>query len=243
MIRTNKVPGSRGVDAILSAGAAMAMVVALGLVFLWSPTDIRLGVVQKIFYFHVASAWVAFLAFLVVFVAGIAYLVKRDSSVDHLAAESAGVGLAFTTIVLITGPIWGRSSWNAWWSWEPRLTTTLVLEFIYVGYFAMRSLISERGTRARVSAVFGIVGFLDVPIVFMSIRWWRSRLHPVLFGNGPGRTGGGLDGAMLTTLLVSIAAFSLVYVVLLRRGVALSRLEEKVDNLMATLQYSEEEKE
>ncbi len=191
------------------------MLIAIYLIFLWVPEDRRLGIVQKIFYFHVASAWTAFLAFCIVFILGIIYLVKRNTYTDLLSAASAEIGIMFTTLVLITGSLWGRSSWNVWWTWEPRLTTTLILWFIYAAYFLIRDAIEEPEKAARVSSVYGIIGFIDVPIVFMSIRWWRSRLHPVVFGDSPERSGGGLAPEMLFTLLFSLSVFTILFFILL----------------------------
>ncbi len=198
-------------EVLLLAG----MLFVLYLIFLWVPEDKRLGIVQKIFYFHLASAWTAFLAFFIVFVLGIIYLINRNIQIDLLASASAEIGILFTTLVLITGSLWGRSSWNVWWTWEPRLTTTLILWFIYIAYFLIRDSIEEPEKAARISSVYGIIGFIDVPIVFMSIRWWRSRLHPVVFGEGQGRSRGGMDQDMLITLLFSLAVFTILFLVLL----------------------------
>ena len=213
----------------------IGMVLALYLVFLWAPTDVRLGVVQKIFYFHVASAWNAFLAFFVVFIMSIFYLSKRRRIFDIIAEVSAEVGLVFTTIVLVTGSIWGRSSWNVWWSWEPRLTTSLILWFIYAGYLMIRNSVDSWEKRAKLCSVFGIIGFVDVPIVFMSIRWWQSRLHPVVFGSGVETSGGGIGPRMLFTLIFCVSIFSLLYYVLLSRGVRTNRLGIEITSLKNTL--------
>lgn len=211
----NKIKGNSILEKIVLFLLFAGMLTAVFLVFIWMPGDRRLGNVQKIFYFHVASAWAAFLAFFIVFLMSINYLVKGNTDSDIISSVSAEIGILFATLVLITGSIWGRSSWNVWWTWEPRLTTTLILWFIYLAYLLIREAIQEHEKAARISAVYGIVGFIDVPIVFMSIRWWRSRLHPVVFGSGPGREGGGLDSGMLFTLLFSIAVFTVLFFVLL----------------------------
>lgn len=134
------------------------------------------GDAARIVYFHVPMAWIAFMAFFVVFVAGIAYLRTRASKWDHLGRASAEVGVVFTTLVLITGAIWGRPIWGTWWSWDPKLTTTLILWFIYLAYLMVRSY-AEPPRGATFAAILGIVGFVDVPIVYMSSVWWRT-LHP-----------------------------------------------------------------
>lgn len=188
----------------------LMVLIATYLVFMWVPNERIMGPVQKIFYFHVAAAWVSFLAFFIVFLAGLQYLSTRDDKWDAVGAASAEIGLMFTIIVLITGPIWGRAAWNAWWTWDPRLTTTLVLFFIYVAYFMVRSSLFEPEKKARIAAVFGMVGFVDVPIVWFSIRWWRT-IHPVVVSS----SGFAMSSKMMVTLLVSVAAMTLLYFYLL----------------------------
>ncbi len=202
------------------------MVTAIYMVFIYAPPDVTLGEVQRIFYFHVSSAWIAFLAFFLVFLASILYLKSRSRRWDILASSSAEIGVILTTLVLITGSIWAKPIWNTWWTWDSRLTTTLVLWLIYVAYLMLRSY-SEREQGARFAAVFAIVGFLDVPIVFMSIRWWRTQ-HP-----GPviATSEGGLALPMLYTLLVSLAAFTLFFVYLLLVRIELEKIQDEIENL------------
>jgi len=193
----------------LAIAAFGLLLVAQLAVFLYAPPETTMGDVQRIFYFHVASAWNAFLAFLVVFVAGVLYLVRRSRRLDSLAAASAEVGVVFTTIVLVTGPLWARPIWNTYWTWDVRLTTTLILWFIYVAYLAIRAAVDDAEQRARLSAIFGILGFIDVPIVFFSIRWWRS-IHPALIEPGSMN----MSPPMVATLVLSVAAFTVLYVYL-----------------------------
>jgi heme exporter protein C len=202
------------------------IMVALYMVFVWVPTEASMGVVQRIFYFHVPSAWAGFLAFGVTFVTSILYLAKRDSKWDVIAHCSAQLGVLFTTLVLLSGPIWARPVWGVWWTWEPRLTTALVLWVIYVAYLLVRGYASDREQGARFAAVIGIVGFFDVPIVFLSISWWRTQ-HPgpLVFQSG------GLAPSMLATLLVSVAAFTCLYWMLLIQRVALQRGEDDLAQL------------
>lgn len=201
---------------------------SLFMIFIMSPIDIKLGEIQKVFYFHVASAWIAFFAFFVVCITSIMYLIKRDYKYDIIAAASAEIGVVFTTIVLTTGPIWARSSWNAWWVWEPRLTTTLILWFIYIAYIMIRMSDMDYEKKSRLSAVFGIIGFIDVPIVFMAIRWWNTMLHPVVFGDGVDQSGGGLDSVMLFTLILSVVSFMLLYLFLLIKGIAIGHMQREI---------------
>jgi len=175
---------------LLGLGFAL-MLAALYLIFVYVPTEETMGVVQRIFYFHVPLAWVGLLAFLVVFVCSILYLWRRDAKWDTIAASSAEVGMVFTTLVLITGPIWAKAAWGVWWAWDFRLTATLALWLIYIAYLLVRSYTAEESRGARFAAVLGIVGFIDVPIVALAIRLWRTQ-HP-----GPVVFEGGLAPSML----------------------------------------------
>jgi len=211
----------------------IVMVVNLYLIFLWVPEEKVLGVVQKIFYFHVGTAWVAFFAFFIVFVFSILYLRTQKGKWDQIAAASAEIGTVFTTVVLITGPIWAKSSWNTWWTWEPRLTTSLILWFIYLAYILVRSSVTEYEKKARLSAVFGIIGFIDVPIVFFSVRWW-SVSHPTLFAGG----GMNLAPEMFLTLMVSVATFTLLYFYYLWQVVAVFQARDRAKDLKKELRGS-----
>ncbi|SDZ67133.1 heme exporter protein C [Evansella caseinilytica] len=206
---------------------------ALYLVFIWSPVEKRMGVVQKIFYFHVGSAWNAFFAFFIVGLFSLLYLWKRKRIYDMIAGVSAEIGVVFTAIVLTTGPIWGRSAWNAWWSWEARLTTTLILFFIYVAYIMVRNLDMEWQKKARLSAVLGIIGALNVPIVYMSIHWWESNLHPVVMGNTDDPAGSGMEPSMLFTLIFSVFTMSLLYGIFMQKGLYVEKLRLHVAKLKA----------
>lgn len=209
--------------------AILGMLIAALMVFFYAPIEKTMGIPQKIFYFHVSSAWVGFLAFFVTFVSSIVYLVKRTEGSDRLAASSAELGLVFTTIVLVTGPIWGKVAWGAWWTWDPRLTTTLILWFLYAAYLVLRSGVATQAKRVF-SAVFGIIAFIDVPIVWVSIRWWRT-IHPVVL------RASGFDMApeMVVTLLVSVAAFTLLFVHYLLVKYDLEDLSSRLDELQTRM--------
>ncbi len=210
--------------------SAVFMLVALYMALIYAPREQTMGDVQRIFYFHVPSAWVAFFAFFLVFVFSSAYLVRGGKKWDTRAAAAAEVGILFCTLVLITGPIWAKPVWGIWWTWDARLTLTLVLWLIYVGYLMLRHYITEPERRATFSAVVGIIGFLDVPLVYFSIRWWRTQHpQPVLAGGEDS----GLAPPMLYTLLVCIAAFTLLFVVLLKMRTRLERLADDRDMLHA----------
>ena len=201
------------------------IVTALAMVFIFVPTDAGQGVIQRIFYFHVPVAWIAFLAFFVTFVAGIVYLAKRNPFADVVASASAEIGLIFTTLILITGSIWARPVWGVWWTWDARLTASLVLWLIYLSYFIIRAYISDEERKARFAAVVGIIGFVDVPIVALAIQFSKTQ-HPsaVIFE-------GGLAGSMLATLLVSIAAFTALYLLLLAVRIHLKEDEKELHSL------------
>ena len=201
--------------------ALMAGIYVRALAF--TPVEAVQGPAQKIFYIHVPSAWVAFLAFGLVGVCSILYLVMRDARLDRFAACSAEVGTVFTTGVLLTGPMWGKPIWGTWWTWDARLTSTLFLWFIFVGYLVLRSAVHEPGQRARFSAVLGILGAMLVPFIHVSVYLFRT-LHPqpvVLKPEGPT-----LPASMLITLLTSFAVFTFFFVVLVWQRYSQALLEE-----------------
>ena len=213
---------------ILGALALVGIILALFMVFVYAPTEKEMGIVQRIFYFHVPSATIAFLSFFIVFFYSILYLFwKKDRDFDIISASAAEIGVVFTTLVLIEGSFWAKPTWGAWWVWEePRLVTALVLWLIYVGYLMLRGAISDPTRRATFSAVLGIIGFIDVPIVFMSIRWWRS-IHPVVISP----TKMNLDPSMMLTFFISLGAFLLFFAYLFIQKVSLERLKDDVEQL------------
>lgn len=174
------------------------------------PPDAMQGNVQRLLYVHVPAAWLAFLAFFVVFVMSVLYLIQRDPRWDMVAAASAEIGVLFTALTLILGSLWGKPIWGVWWTWDPRLTTTAILLVIYVGYLAVRSFAGDPERRARWCAVVGIVGFADVPIVYLSVTWWRS-LHQ------PPSSPMSMAPSFLWTLMLNVLAFTLLYWFLLIR--------------------------
>jgi heme exporter protein C len=203
------------------------MVAALYMVFVYVPTEKSMGIVQRIFYFHLSVAWVSFLAFAITFVASILYLRTRAMGWDNIAHASAEVGVIFTTLVLITGPIWAKAVWGIWWTWDARLTTSLVLWLIYVAYLLVRSFAIEPERGARFGAVIGVVGFIDVPIVFLAVNLWRTQ-HPttIVFE-------GGLTASMFSTLLVCLAAFTVLYVLLTIQSANLKSMEAEAKLLQS----------
>jgi heme exporter protein C len=209
----------RGLGISLAAllGLAAVYVLAIG----YTPVEARQGVAQKIFYLHVPAAWCALIAFSLVGVASGLYLWLHDPRLDRFAASSAEVGVAFSAVMLTTGPIWAKPIWGTWWTWDARLTLTLFLFFLFIGYLALRASVHDPAERARFSAVVGILGMLLVPFIHLSVYLFRT-LHPqpiVLKPSAPS-----LPPEMLRTLLVSTAVFTLLYVglVTLRYGLGMA---------------------
>lgn len=199
--------------------------VSFYMVFLYVPTEQTMGIIQRIFYFHVPVAWIALFAYFIVFIGSVLFLWKRNIVWDIVASSSAELGMVFTTAFLITGSIWAKPIWGVWWTWSPRLTSALVLWFIYVAYLIVRSYAGEEQRRARFSAIVGIVGFVDVPIVMLAITLWRTQ-HPgaVIFQ-------GGLTPPMVLTLNICILTFTILYFLLLHLKITMKNDERKIEEL------------
>ncbi len=192
----------------LAVLGVVGVLVLHALVFFWVPTEVNQGIIQKIFYIHVPAAWVAFMAFGVVALCSAIYLWLGNETMDQAAVSAAEGGMIFTTIVLLTGPLWGKIAWGTYWTWEPRLTLTLLLWFIYLGYFLVRASSQNPERGKRFAAVVGIVGALDIPLIHLSVIWFRS-LHPgpvVMKPQGPT-----LASSMLVTLMVGLVSFTLLF--------------------------------
>ena len=219
------------VSLILGALSFIGMMVSIWMIFLYAPTDAIQGQQQRIFYFHLPTAWLGMLGFAVVTVAGIGYLVKRDERWDWAARASAELGAFFITLALITGSIWGRTTWGTWWTWDARLTTTLILWFIYIGYLMLRSYMGRTHTSARAGAVFAIIGIIDVPIIYESVNWWRT-LHPAAQVGVPGA----LPLSVVLTLMVSLTTFTLLYSFLMIQLYQLQRMQTLAQRLRASIE-------
>jgi heme exporter protein C len=215
------------------------MLLALYTIFIYAPVEKTMGVIQKIFYIHVPSAFLAYLAFFITFIASIMYLYRKDSKWDTVAHCAAETGVIFCTIVLITGPIWAKPIWNVWWTWDPRLTTTLILWFTYVAYLMLRRAVKEN-QRANLSAVFGIIGFINVPITFFSIRMWRT-IHPVIITS----SGFNMSWPMKLSLMITFIAFCFLFFAMLISRIRLERLKmhiEEIKELMDDLNLKNSER-
>lgn len=208
-----------------SYGAAFAAGAALllygGLVH--APTEQTMGDVQRIFYFHVPAATNAALAFLVATIGAVGFLARRGAGWERLSRTAIGTGLLWATLVLVTGPIWARPAWGTWWTWEPRLTTSLIAWLIYIGALLVRRIAHDPEQGARLGSVIAIVGFFDLPIVFFSVRWWRGN-HPLLFDQGRAA----LSPKMWTAFFLGLAGVTLIHLVLFGLSWRATRLAERL---------------
>jgi heme exporter protein C len=218
--------------AVALAGGALTMLVAgFYYSFLVAPVEASMAMVepvQRIFYIHLPSAFVSFLAFFLVFIASLGYLITRRLWWDWLAVAAAEVGTVFCAAVLITGPLWAKPVWGIWWTWDARLTTTLVLFLIYVAYLMLRQYVADPDRRARLAAVVGILGFADVPVVYMANRWWRTQHpQPVIAGG----EGSGLDPRMWIGVFTVFLGCLLLAALLIRHRYRLEALRAELNDL------------
>jgi heme exporter protein C len=216
-------------DAILPPATLVVMLAAIFMVFVYVPTDKVQGIVQRIFYFHVPLAIMTFVAFGTVAVASVFFLWRGTRVWDRVAHAAAEVGMLFCTLVLITGPIWARPVWGTWWTWDARLTTTLILWLIYAAYLMLRSFSGAADQGARYAAVLGVVGAVDIPIINRSVYWWRT-IHPAVLITREG--GSGLaDPRMQATLGICFLAFFLLFLWLVWVRNENMRLGDEVETL------------
>ncbi|MCL7963349.1 MAG: cytochrome c biogenesis protein CcsA [marine benthic group bacterium] len=215
-----------GMAKLIGVAALVTMLIGsfVGL-FVVSPDRLQ-GDVQRLMYVHVPAAWLAFLAFFIVFLMSVLYLIQRDLKWDRVAHASAEIGVVFTVLTLALGSMWGKPTWGVWWTWDPRLTTTAIMLAIYVGYLAIRSFADDPDKRARWAAIVGIIGFANVPIVYLSVIWWRT-LHQ------PPSSPRSVSPEILWTLLFNVLAFTLVYVYLMMRRIRLAKVEGELEQRVA----------
>ena len=221
---------------ILDYVSVLLLAGATAMVFFYAPEEAVMGLVQKVFYFHIATAWIGMLSFGVAVVAGIVYLRTGNSQWDIVEVASVELGIVFNLITIFMGMIWARPIWNAWWTWDPRLTTVTIMELIYVAYLMLRQGIEDPERRGRFGAVYAIVGFLSVPLTFFSIRIFRT-IHPVVIGGSDPNATGSFDMTpkMLQTFMTSLLVFTVIYVDLLWHRIRLGELAEKVEQLKLKL--------
>lgn len=224
------ITGSHIVDWVLTGLSFLGFIAALWMVFHYAPREVVMGEIQRIFYFHVASAWVGFFGFFITALGGAFFLAWGQRHWDILALSSAEIGLGFITMTVVSGMLWAKPVWGVYWAWEPRLTISAVQWLLYVSYTMLRGAVESLERRARFAAVYGIVAFGTVPLSWFAIRWWRT-LHPQVISGGEMA----LTPRMTTTLFASLAAFTIVYVTLLRKRYLLERAKDRRRRLRYSL--------
>ena len=210
--------------------SAILLVIATYLTVLWAPPEAVMGNVQRVFYFHVATGWVGMIGFLLAVFSGIMYLIKADLKWDTIGLAGIEVGLVFSFINIVTGAIWARPIWNTWWAWDPRLVTATIMELVYLAYLMLRQGIDNPEKRARFGAVYAILGFISVPLSFLSIRIWRT-IHPVVVGSSdPGAEGTfDMTADMQTAFFFSLFTFTVFGITLLWHRIRIGRLQDQIE--------------
>jgi len=215
-------------DGLLIVSAAL-MAVTLYMVFMWVPTEQNLGVSQRIFYFHVPLGWIGMVSIMVVAVASFLHLITGKQKWDSLAYATAELGVIFASLILVTGSIWGKPVWGVWWTWDAKLTTTLILWFIYVGYLMVKAYAPKGSQGRRYASVVALIGAIDAPIIYMATVWWRTA-HPDL-NIGPLADSDSLDSKIALTFLVSMITFTVFYIFMLMERYSLKLTETALDEL------------
>jgi heme exporter protein C len=207
----------------------IAVLIATGMVFFYAPLETTMGAVQKVFYFHVSAGWVGMLSFLATTICGIIYLLERNMKWDLAGQAGVEIGLVFTLVCIVSGSIWARPTWNTWWIWDPRLTTAAIMALIYAAYLMLRQGIEEPERRARFAAVYAIVGFISVPLTFLSIRLFRT-IHPLIIASGGDSQGlFAMTPRMTQTFLFSLLAFSILFAAFFWHRIRLGTLAKTVE--------------
>ncbi|MBL8090704.1 MAG: cytochrome c biogenesis protein CcsA [Anaerolineales bacterium] len=217
---------------ILDILSIIAIGIATYFALFLAPTELVMGEVQRVFYFHVGTGWVALLGFIIASIAGILYLITKNMTWDRFGLAAVEVSAMFFLITIVLGSIWARPAWNTWWTWDVRLTTAAITELIFIAYFMLRAGIEDPEKRARFGAIYTILGGLSAPITFMVIRLFRS-IHPVVVGNPSAEAQGGFDMTvdMRNTLFIALIAFTILFVDFIWHRVRLGGLQEKVEQL------------
>lgn len=214
---------------------ALLMLVNMYLIFMWVPTEQNLGISQRIFYIHVPVAWVGMVAIFVVAIGSVLHLITRNDRWDAIAYSGAEIGLVFGTLMLVTGALWAKPAWGVWWQWDPKLTTALILWFIYIGYLMVRAYAPSGSQGRRYASVVALIGAIDAPIIYMASVWWRTA-HPDL-NIGP-LAKSSLDTDMLMVWLYSTVAFTVFYVYLLIERISMRKAEDEIDEVYQYANFS-----
>lgn len=217
---------------ILDVLSVIAIGTATYFALFFAPTELVMGEVQRVFYFHVGTGWVALLGFVIASIAGIAYLISKKMFWDKFGLAAVEVSAMFFLLTIVLGSIWARPAWNTWWTWDVRLTTAAITELIFIAYFMLRVGIEDPEKRARFGAIYTILGGLSAPITFMVIRLFRS-IHPVVVGNPSAEAQGGFDMTvdMRNTLFIALIAFTILFIDFIWHRIRLANLQEKVEEL------------
>ena len=200
------------------------------MIFVWVPTELNLGISQRIFYYHVPLAWIGMISIFIVGISSIMHLITKKDKWDAIAYSSAEIGVIFATLILVTGTLWAKPAWGAWWSWDPKLTTTLILWFIYVAYLMVRSYSVDQMVARKYASVIAVLGAIDAPLIYLASVWWRN-LHPRLNIGPLAESDSSLDSRMLLTLLVSTIAFTVLYIYLLVERIEMRKIEDELDEV------------
>ena len=221
--------------------AALALIGAFLLVLWYAPLELTMGRVQKVFYFHVAAGWTGMLGFLVATVSAVVFLKNGSLKWDSASLAGAEIGMVFMALCIVSGSIWARPIWNTWWTWDPRLTTALIMELIYSAYFILRSGIDDPRRRAKLASIYAIVGFASVPLTFVSIRIFRT-IHPVIVGGTDSSAAGAfaMTARMQTAFFSSLAAFSILFAALFWHRLRLELLRNQVESTQQLIVSDEE---
>jgi len=219
---------TRGIWIVATVTVIAGFAVSIYLVFISTGIERNLGFSQKIFYFHVPCAWITYLAFGIAAISSILYLIRNNQVWDSIAYSSIELGTVFTTLVIVTGPLWARPTWGAYWVWDARLTTTLILWLIELSYLLLRAFVEEPEKAAKYGAVLALLGALDIPIIHYSVVLWRG-MHPVVMQSDAG--GGGLPSEFFVALMISLATFTLLFFLLLTVRVRLELVRSRLTNV------------
>jgi heme exporter protein C len=221
---------------ILDIASILLLAAATYLALIYAPEELVMGQVQRVFYFHVATAWTALLGFVAAGLTGIIYLVTKNPKWDIVEVAAVEISLVFFFITIVLGSIWARPIWNTWWTWDPRLTTAAVTELIYVAYFMLREGIEDPDRRARFGAVYTIIGSLSAPITFFAIRLFRT-IHPVVIGSGDSSAQGTFDmtSKMLVAFMFALFTFSVIFIDLFWNRIRMGRLAARVEQLKLSI--------
>ena len=217
---------------ILSWLSLVLLAIATYLTVDWAPLEKTMGDVQRVFYFHVSTGWVGMIGFLLAVFSGIMYLRSSDMKWDIIGMAGIEIGLVFSLVNIVTGAIWARPIWNTWWTWDPRLVTAAIMELVYIAYVMLRQGIEEPERRARFGAIYAIVGFVSVPLSFLSIRIWRT-IHPTVIGSGDAAAEGTFDMVpdMRTAFFFSLATFTVFGITLLWHRIRLGRVQDTIEKV------------